>query len=331
MAAITLSSCFAVRDYTVEVVQSPGHIVRAFGIAEDGALWGSATANGQRLQAAIWRQGTVELLGQEVESQVLDMNRSGLAAGYTNSDEGLFSGTWTGTSFNPVREGLFTQINDQCWVAGSVGTSIWLHRNGQFIDIPVLDDPDLVNYKVIGLNNGGMVVGDVFDDETSNHAAWVWTEQNGMVGLPPQIFPMDLNEDGVFLDMHGGLFRGSDQVGLVPMQVCYAMNELGDVLGYDFTGWSIFTEGSVYGIDSLLAPEFGDWSMEGVRDINDRGQILGLASFGGGDAQTVLLTPVPEPGTLAALGLGALLIANRRSKRQHRLSSPVSPPRSKPK
>jgi probable HAF family extracellular repeat protein len=58
----------------------------------------------------------------------------------------------------------------------------------------------------------------------------------------------------------------------------------------------------------------GGWTIFEANAINDAGQIVGTGSSGGqsGFRRPVLLTPVPEPASFAALALPCLLLKRRR-------------------
>ena len=65
--------------------------------------------------------------------------------------------------------------------------------------------------------------------------------------------------------------------------------------------------GAMVDLNSLVDPASG-WTLYGAFAINDAGQILSGAYNTAGVWQPVLLTPVPEPSTLAFLGTGAISV-----------------------
>jgi hypothetical protein len=60
-------------------------------------------------------------------------------------------------------------------------------------------------------------------------------------------------------------------------------------------------------LNTALPPDSG-WELLYARDINNRGQITGTGFFNGG-YRAYVLTPIPEPGSVALLVVGLLALA----------------------
>jgi len=81
----------------------------------------------------------------------------------------------------------------------------------------------------------------------------------------------------------------------------------------------------------MLAPGFQDWSILSANDINDyqidepgyaiaAAQIVGVGQLDG-QTYAVLLTPIPEPSTMALVSVGAIGVAAAGRRRQRRRTS----------
>jgi probable HAF family extracellular repeat protein len=87
----------------------------------------------------------------------------------------------------------------------------------------------------------------------------------------------------------------------------FAINSLGQVVGTstltDGSSHAFFVDvtGAMQDLNNLIPPASG-WTLTEAHGINDLGQIAGFGHIGAED-HAFLLTPVPEPATIAFLGL----------------------------
>jgi probable HAF family extracellular repeat protein len=95
------------------------------------------------------------------------------------------------------------------------------------------------------------------------------------------------------------------------------INASGQIIGWAWTqpGVSrpyLYEDGAVTFLDDLVDPELG-WTFWTAQDINDVGQITGYG-LGPGGNHAYLLTPIPEPGTLAVLAAGIAGVLTQRRR-----------------
>jgi len=168
-----------------------------------------------------------------------------------------------------------TAINDNGQILAS---RYLLSSNGQITDLGTLGGD---RTSGSGLNNAGQVTG------------YSRTSGNGP-------FHAFLYRSGQMIDL--GTLGGRDSGGL-------SINEAGQVVGYSdtFTGLPaafLYRNGQLRDLNSLIDLRLGINLTEATA-INDSGQIVanGIGETGG---RAYLLTPVPEPSTLALFGVAML-------------------------
>ena len=99
------------------------------------------------------------------------------------------------------------------------------------------------------------------------------------------------------------------------------VNASGVVVGESFLSGSIplprafvYDGGMMFDLRSLVDASGAGWTFSSAAGVNDAGQIVGTGYIEG-RTHAFVLTPVPEPTSLAALGLGALAVLRRRNRR----------------
>jgi len=201
--------------------------------------------------------------------------------------------------------GFATGLNDAGQVVGyKVGASGWhafLDSGGKLTDLGSL--PGEHSSAATAINNAGQVVGWSYVNPAAPHQP-----------IPTHAF---LYSGGKMTDL--GTLGGLDSYAR-------AINDAGQVVGT--SGLSkggqhafLFTNGKMVDLNSLISPE-SRWQLINAWAINNRGQILGVASNGQGVTSQVLLTPVaaPEPGSLTLLGIGAVSLAGCAWRKRKRLT-----------
>jgi len=198
-----------------------------------------------------------------------------------------------------------------------------------------------------GINNKGQIVG--FSENTSGSSRFpcVW-EPDGSGGYTfvnlatvhgQFSLACDINEKGQIVGRdvaHACLWEPDGSGGYTPTNLgilpggefsgANAINEKGQIVGSSDTqtilaafiatdddgdgNWTMTKLGSL--VDPDTSPHL--WS---ARDINNNGQIaLTALVYSSLDFHAFLLTPVPEPGTLALLALGGLFLLKKNSSRK---------------
>ncbi|HLA85675.1 MAG TPA: PEP-CTERM sorting domain-containing protein [Thermoguttaceae bacterium] len=205
--------------------------------------------------------------------------------------------------------GDVTAINDGSWIVGSL-TDPQL-GNVAFVNRPTgqggRETVTLgTNSTGRDINNGGKIVG-VASFAGGSRAFISAPDGQGGYGSPQDL---------------GALGAPSGQGS----SIAKAINNSGWIVGNSGYGFLAMDEGSGYVMrdlnDLLLPADQAIWTIADAYSIADTGQILVTATNNntGETVQSLLLTPVPEPGTLVllnAVAMGLLVHGRRRNRAPH--------------
>jgi probable HAF family extracellular repeat protein len=274
----------------------------AFSINDTGIIVGaSLNTNGNAFTPVRWTgSGSPEYLGSlggliggsQVAGRGRAINSAGHIAGHSESLTGTHAFLW--------REGIGMQ---------NLG------------DLPGGED---YSYAY-AMNENDIVVGG--SATTNGHQAFIWSAADGMrqlTGLPDGVIRSvgnAVNNAGQVLveaaiDAGPRSFLWTEGVGMqdighlsggFEITQAVGMNSYGQVVGSSSITtdpndhwraiiWSAST--GMQNLNDLLDSSSNGWTILGANDINDVGQIVGLAVNPEGAYRGYLLTPVPEPNTL---------------------------------
>jgi len=181
-----------------------------------------------------------------------------------------------GDAVGAANNGLLSSYQGTLWTAGAYGTN---NNIGA-----IYGSPFTGSGAMHAINNSRRMAGYVVDGGVSKAVVWDW-------GFAPTILPL-----------HSAS--------------AYGVNDQGDVVGYYNVGRNPFLweNGSLVDLQSEIDPLSG-WSLQDAYDINELGQIVGYGYLNG-QQRGYLLTPVPEPATMAALSLGLAGLITRKRRIQ---------------
>lgn len=305
---------------------SGGAFSEPYGINDAGQVVGACNVPGLGPRGYLWDNGTMTDLGQgcansiNKHSQIVggdfhggwinetgylwqngsrinlsmgafDINSAGLVVGqgrgYNNQVHAVMWQQGTMADLFPLfaEASCATGVNDTGSIVGWAATSLspirfegFLWRNGFTLDLGYLGRGAVT----LGINAHDQVVG--------------CAEKTIQVGGQDLIVSRAFSwENGVRTDLE----TPSGSYG----SRAYAVNDAGQIVGTESGKACIWDGGRLYYLQDLVVDGPPLWEGATAWDINNMGQIV---------VGTSLLTPIPEPATLALLALGGLVALRRR-------------------
>lgn len=284
--------------------------------------------------AAIWEAGTLTSLDGYPTAEYgwvpTGLSENGQVAGYGHSNEtddrgnhyehGLYWSSAMGVIDLGAPGGTLSKAYDVNDSGQVIGLTYGEGSDGSDVYLPFLWQngirTDLGTIRPTSINNRGQIVG-IQDGHTVIWEDGISTEISYFVSPG-----LEINELGQVAGsiptptgLHAALWDSGVLTDLGTLgwktSTFSGFNNRGQVVGSSgtLTQWDpgkpfLWQNGVMVDVNTLLSAG-SEWQIMTADDINDSGQIVGKA-YVNGVYHAYLLTPVPEPSSLVALGMGGL-------------------------
>jgi len=337
-----LSASASVSNYKLTDLGFPGFNGGASGINSTGQV-AITDGNGPfDTRAYRYSSGTNTLLGPtNLGSSAYDINDSGTVVGSIqvapngSSHAAIFSG---GTVTDLAGTSFASSISNNGKITGSGNGQAFLYSGGTTTYLGAL--PGGAISTGYGVNNAGTVVGVAETKVGGNTLYRAFSSTGGVMtdlGTLGSTAPgysstaRAVNNSGTVVGYYtsptyssgnGFYYSGGAMHPLTGLYTlgctAYGINDSGRIVGTSavLSGQRavVYDNGIAVDLNKKVVPSTATgWVLRWAYDINSKGQIVGIGEYGG-QYRSFLLTPVPEPGTWAVLGLGTLAVLRRRRK-----------------
>jgi len=315
---------------------------RAYGINDAGQVVGRSVPQGQDLgRAFLWESGTMTDLGTlgGDYSEAYDINNSGQVIGWAKNSSARShaflweNGTMTDLGTLGGDHSIAYGINNLGHIVGlaensSARSHAFLWENGTMTDLGTLGGVHSIAY---GINDACQVAGNslVYTGISGqNSRAFLWESGTmnsiGTLGGDDS-YGRGINNSGQIVGYsdidgyptyyHAFLWDNDQMIDLGTLggrqfSKANAINDYGQVVGTSQETAFLWESGTIVNLNDLLIDGFG-WTLYEATAINNSGQIVGYGEING-EEHGFLMTPIPEPSTLALTVYGACLLKKRK-------------------
>jgi len=303
-----------------------------------GHVVGYGTTSTGDTRAFFWTQGSgMQNLGVigSGSSKALDINNNDQIVGNTSDQAFRWTSSTNMTLIDSTHNGSANRINDGDVVIGTqVNSSInsavqWSSTNAITVLLP---GGSGFSFAGNAINNLGQSSGTTIQIGTDG---WYINNHIGPQSTTFNVLPNDMNDAGLIVGSFGGFAAAynvatkttahnfvnkfdlsSSVLGVNQPGLSVGFSVKSDSTSYGFLFDGIFANNPrTHDLNTLLDPQFANWSILSANDINDLGQIVGVGMLDGVQ-HAVILNPVPEPSSLVLAFFGFAGLAAWRWRRR---------------
>ncbi|MCE5341072.1 MAG: DUF3466 family protein [Planctomycetaceae bacterium] len=299
----------------------------AYSINNDGVIVGRAqTASGTTIACLFDNTGSgsntnLGALAGYSDSYAYSINDSGQIVGWSqnsSTDTSACSFTTSAGSVASIKSG-----NGMAIAINNAGITVGRYDNKayNFTTDAQLSTKD--SYA-LSINNTGTVVG-IEADTGGNYFACIFNSGGNITLSDLESFAYSINDAGKIVGSNEGVACLFDETGGKANtlldglgSLAIANNISNEIIGYAMDSennaiacmFDPTDSGHNINLNDLIDPSLG-WNLRYAYDINDDGWIVGVGILNGTET-AYLLKAIPEPATIAILGIGGLLFIRKK-------------------